>query len=328
MSAFSTPIPRRALAALLAALAAVPVALLAGRSLRPVSSPVAPLSAPARGLQVFHLGHSLVGPDIPHLLRQFAGPDHVYHVQRGSGTSLRTHWEPAEAILDFEQANPPELWREARLAIGSGDYDAVILTEMVELRDAIKYFDAARYFHHWAELARHGRPEVRLYLYETWHRLDDPEGWLERIDRDLEGLWLGPLLARDARRAQGQPVYLIPGGQALAAVTRAAESGEIPGLTTREALFARDDAGRVDPIHLSALGSYVIALTHYAVLYHRSPEGLPREVTLADGTRFAALSRDGATALQQTVWRVVTTLPRTGLAPAAGSSPQGRSDNS
>ncbi|WP_370285671.1 hypothetical protein [Phaeobacter sp. B1627] len=266
-------------------------------------------------MHVYHLGHSLVGADIPHLLAQFAGAGHSYHLQLGSGTSLRAHWEPEETIVDFDLVNAPPLWRAPRDAIGSGAYDAVILTEMVELRDALKYFAASDYLHRWAELARSGNRNTRLYLYETWHQLDDPDGWLSRIDSDLDDLWLGALMGREIRAARDQPLYLIPGGQVLAAVTRAAEAGKIPGLTQREDLFARTSTGERDPIHLSDLGSYIIAATHFSVLYHRSPVGLPHSVTLADGTDLSTLSEAGAQALQEIIWQVVTGLAYTGVRP-------------
>ena len=123
---------------------------------------------------------------------------------------------------------------------------------MVELRDAIKYFDAAHYLNLWADLARKAA-NARLYLYETWHRLDDPDGWLARIDKDLDTLWLGELTAKDDRSENGQPLYLIPGGQVLAAITRAAEAGGIPGLTDRNALFDLLPDGTRDQIHLVRL---------------------------------------------------------------------------
>jgi len=286
-----------------------------------------PLSPPQAPMRVYHLGHSLVGPDIPHLLAQFAGPGHRFNVQRGSGTSLRAHWEESEPILDFDQVNQPPVWRDPKEAFTAGDYDAIILTEMVELRDALRYFDAADYLHRWAHLARDGNPQVRIYLYETWHRLDDPDGWLDRIDADLDHLWLGRLTAKDAAAAPDHPIYLIPGGQALAATARAAEAGEIPGLTTRQDLFDRADDGSLDQIHLSPLGAYIVALTHYSVLYHRTPIGLPHQVTLADGTSITALDADAAHAVQALVWQVVTRLPRTGLSqpaqtPQAGTDPE------
>ena len=54
------------------------------------------LPAPESGLRVFHLGHSLVGRDMPAMLQQLAVAagfdDHTYESQLGWGTSLRSHW--------------------------------------------------------------------------------------------------------------------------------------------------------------------------------------------------------------------------------------------
>ncbi|OIQ30560.1 MAG: hypothetical protein BM562_09435 [Alphaproteobacteria bacterium MedPE-SWcel] len=313
----SSRLTRRALLALSALGAVGGIAFWCSRAFWTRATAVQPvpptLSRPQAPMHVYHLGHSLVGADMPHLLAQFAGAGHTYNLQLGSGTSLRSHWEPDETIVDFDLVNDTPLWRAPQEAIGSGAYDAVILTEMVELRDALKFFGARDYLHRWAELARSGNPKTRLYLYETWHRLDDPKGWLSRIDSDLNDLWLGALMARDIQAASGQPIYLIPGGQVLAAVTRAAEAGEIPGLTHREDLFAQSATGALDPIHLSAVGTYIIAATHFSVLYHHSPIGLPHQVTLADGTHLATLSEAGARALQEIIWQVVTDVAHTGV---------------
>ncbi|MBY6136610.1 hypothetical protein KUV61_12290 [Nocardioides marinus] len=302
---------RRGFIALSAAVAALGLAGFATRS-RPVPVPP-PLPKPEGPLTVFHLGHSLVGADMPHMLAQLAPDGHGYNSQLGSGTSLRGHWEPDEPILDVDTANQAPAYRDAREAVTSGDYDAVVLTEMVELRDALKYFDAAKYFEKWVELASNASPAPRLFLYETWHKLDDPDGWLERIDGDLERLWIRELTGRASRRHPDQPVYLIPGGQVLAAVARVAENGNIPGLDSREALFARTPDGALDTIHINDLGTYIVALTHFAVLYQRSPEGLLHQLTRADGTPAQALPADAARRVQQIVWQVVTALPRTGL---------------
>jgi len=276
--------------------------------------PVQILSPPATPLNVFHLGHSLVGSDMPHMLAQLAGDGHRWNSQLGSGTSLKQHWEPSEDILDFDKVNPPPIYRDAHEALGSGEYDAVVLTEMVELRDAVRYHGSAKYLRKWGNLVREASPDTRIYLYETWHRLDDPAGWLDRIDADFEPLWLGKLAGSDTRRNPKRPIYLIPGGQVMAAVARAAEAGQIDGLTKREQLFALTPSGKQDMIHFSDLGAYVVALTHYAVLYHRSPAGLPRQLTRADGSKADAVSAMAARQLQDIVWQVVTALPRTGAA--------------
>lgn len=278
------------------------------------SVPVPPPLTPPQGpLQVFHLGHSLVGPDMPHMLAQLAPEGHGYNSQLGSGTSLRAHWEAEEEILDFEIANQAPAYRDAKEAIGSGDYDAVVLTEMVELRDAVRYFDSAEYLGKWADLARASSAGSRIYLYETWHWIDDPEGWLNRIDADLEALWTGKVLGPDSRRKPDHPVYLIPGGQAMAAVARAGARGEIKGVAKPADLFSRAPDGSQDPIHFNDLGAYVVALTHYAVLYQRAPIGLPHQLTRADGSPAEAFSAEAAARVQQIVWQAVRALPRSGV---------------
>ncbi|UWR73001.1 hypothetical protein [Phaeobacter inhibens] len=289
-------------------------------SLLPIGAQATPfalpqLSPPAEPMQVFHLGHSLVGPDMPHMVQQLAPEGHRYNSQLGSGTPLQDHWEPDLEILHFDQVNKSPVWRDAREAVGSGDYDAVVLTEMVELRDALRYFKGARYFRRWADLARDGAPETRIYLYETWHPLDTADGWLERIDGDLDQLWLGGLAGSDSRRNPKRPAYLIPAGQVMAAVVRAAEAGQIDGLTRREDLFARTDEGALDQIHINDLGAYIVALTHVSTLYHRSPVGLPYQLQRADGTPADAFSAEGARQVQDIVWQVVTSHPRTGVSP-------------
>ncbi|MFS4582226.1 hypothetical protein [Phaeobacter sp. C3_T13_0] len=274
-----------------------------------------PVAAPAGSMRVFHLGHSLVGADMPHMLQQLAPEGHSYNSQLGSGTPLQDHWEPDLEILHFEQVNQSPVWRDAREAVGSGVYDAVVMTEMVELRDALRYFKGARYFRRWADLARAGSTQTRIYLYETWHPLDTPDGWLSRLDGDLDQLWLGGLAGSDSRRNPQHPAYLIPAGQVMAAVVRAAEAGHIDGLTSREDLFARTAEGELDQIHINDVGAYIVALTHLSVLYHQNPVGLPHQLQRADGTMADSLSAQAAQEVQEIVWRVVTSHPRTGILP-------------
>lgn len=260
-----------------------------------------PLSPPTDPMQTYHLGHSLVGRDMPAMLAQLSG--HVHHSQLGWGASLSDHWQGK--VNGFAEENAHPAHRPAREALESGDYGAVIFTEMVELRDAIRYHDSAARLADWAALARKARPDVRLYLYETWHHLGDSAGWLNRIDNDLPALWEGKVL-RPAMAKAG-PIHVIPGGQVMAAAVRAVEAGKVPGLTTRTDFFT-------DDIHLSDLGAWLIAMTHYAVLYHRSPVGLPAQLARADGSPATAPGPDAARALQEVVWQVVTGYRATGVA--------------
>ena len=257
---------------------------------------LAPLPAPKGPLKTYHLGHSLIGRDMPAMLAQMAG--HEYHSQLGWGASLKDHWQGT--VNGFAEENAHPAHRPAREALESGSYDAVILTEMVELKDAIRYHDSAAMLANWANLARKANPDVRLYLYETWHRLDDPAGWLTRIDTDRAALWenqiLGPAIA------QSGPIYIIPAGQTLAAAARLAEAGALPGIPDRTAFFT-------DDIHLSDLGNWLVAMTHYATLYHRPPTGLTR----ADGSLATPLPPDTVRKLEELVWQTVSGYPLSGV---------------
>lgn len=269
-----------------------------------------PLAPPVPPVNVYHLGHSLVGRDMPALAGSLGGHDHA--VQLGWGASLMQHWQGDAAVPGFDRENAHPHFRPVRQALEAGWADVLVLTEMVELRDAIRWHHSAHYLAQWALLARQARPDLRIYLYESWHQLTDPEGWLERIDRDLPELWEEQILRRALAVPGVGPIHLIPGGQAMAAVARAAESGQVPGVTSREQLFARDDTGALDPIHFSDLGALVVALAHVAVIHQR----LPRPGTLpltAAGGRPLDIAPDTQAALHRIVDATVRLFPQTGI---------------
>ena len=264
--------------------------------------PATPLSGP---LRVYHLGHSLVGRDMPAMLAQLSG--HDWNSQLGWGASLNQHL--SGEVPGFAEENTSAAFRPAAGALDSGEYPVVVLTEMVDLSDAIRYHDSAQALRAWVERIRAARPDTRIYLYETWHdralSADFPEGWVGRLRDDLPNLWEGVLL-RATLQENTEPVRLIPGGQVMAAFDRAARAGEIPGYSSAAGLF-------IDQIHFNDSGAYLMALTHYAVIRGVSPEGLPATVTRADGTAANAPGEEAAQAMQQLVWQVVTSLPLTGV---------------
>ncbi len=267
-----------------------------------------PAPAPAGPMKVLHLGHSLVGYDVPAMLTQLAEEGHDYHSQLGWGTFLKAHWDEDHPRKGFAESNVHPQFRDGHEALASGDYDAVVLTEAVEIRDSIKYMESPLMLHNLTDKARTNRPDMRVYFYETWHPLDDPEGWLTRIDRDLEKYWETEILRRALNYEKDpQPIYMIPGGQVMARLTRHIEDGGGVGpLTTREDLFS-------DNIHFNDYGAYLMALTHYAVLYQRSPVGLPHALTKADGTPADDPGPEAARLMQEIVWQVVTGYPKTGV---------------
>ncbi|WP_298857709.1 hypothetical protein [uncultured Sulfitobacter sp.] len=271
------------------------------------------VDAPDGPLNVYHLGHSLVGRDMPAMLAQLAPAGHDYASQLGWGTPLRSHWYPDVPVNGFDTENDHPKFLPAREALEGAGYDAVVLTEMVELTDAIKYHNSPEYLASWAGLARDARSDVRLYVYETWHNTDDPAGWLKRIDSDFDELWMERITLPAAGHI-GAPIYVIPGGQVLAAFVRAVDAkGGVGNIDNRDALLARTPEGEVDTIHLSDLGAYLIALTHYASLYQRSPVGLPFALLRADETHADAPDAAAAALMQQVVWDVVRANPYNGF---------------
>ena len=276
-----------------------------------------PLSPPGDALSVFHLGHSLVNRDMPHMIAQLAGAagrTHHYDSQIGWGTPLKSHWEPEEEIFGFDKENAHPRFKDVFEALDSGAYDAFVATEMVEIRDAIAYFDSADYLQKFAERARAGRPDMRVYLYETWHFVNDPEGWRVRLELDRARYWEREILHRAlAYTDPPKPIYIVPVGQVLAEVARRIESGNLPGLDSVEDLFARNEDGTLDPIHVGPLGNYISALTHFAVLYHSTPVGLPAQVALYDEDRLVRFDPALAETVQRIVWDVVRNDPYTGV---------------
>jgi hypothetical protein len=265
-----------------------------------------PAPRPNGPRHVFHIGHSLVGRDMPAMLAQLAGEGHDYASQLGWGATLKSHWDPDTPINGFDVENAHDKYRDAHEAVDSGNYDALVLTEMVEIKAAIAYFDSPRMLHYWANKAQgSGMP---VYFYETWHPVDDPEGWRMRLDRDLAMYWEGKIIRPALAMADDPaPIYLIPGGQVMAAMADVlAAQGPVGPLTTHADLF-------VDDIHFNDYGAYLIALTHYAVLYQKSPVGLPHALNRADGTPANDPGNEAARLMQQTVWDVVVRLPRTGV---------------
>ncbi|MDS9467271.1 hypothetical protein RGQ15_06745 [Paracoccus sp. MBLB3053] len=269
-----------------------------------------PRKLPQSPVRVYHLGHSLVGRDMPAMLAQLAG--HEYAIQLGWGAALSEHLAGPEAVGGFEEENASPHHRDPHEALESGEYGAFVMTEMVSLRDAILWKDSIAAAGQWAAEAVMATPDIEVFLYESWHGLDESPDWLTRFPDDLDQLW--SQLLWSATRAAGRPVWLIPVGQVLAKLVGEAEAGEgIAELRRRQDLFARMPDGSQDNIHPNDLGAYLVALTHYAVIYGKNPIGLPHELRRADGSMANAPSPELAQRMQEIVWEVVTSQPLTGL---------------
>jgi hypothetical protein len=332
----------------------------------PVLPPPGP---PLSEATVYWVGHSLLDgvdtsvPDatnIMALVGRFAEAQSVSygmypHITIGAPLSINWYWRNGQHL--------PEL-RDS----GSG-YDVMVMTEAIPLDAQIEWnashFFARRFFC----AAKRANPEMRVYIYETWHHLyasyEDAQyppphrwDWRGRLGEDWpkwgaiadaaatgtgvavpeDYAWPGSGEDPGECDVQGA-VGVVPAGQALGALhdrLRAPRPGESWGDLRVDALFlngyrdwpeswplSEQEAAQVDPyaviagltpydttrpvddIHLSALGSYFVALVHYATVYRRSPVGLPA---------LQGVSTSLAPMLQELVWEVVRGEPRTGVA--------------
>lgn len=260
------------------------------------------LSPHQEPLSVYFIGHSLVGRLMPALVAQFAPDGHSYESQSGWGAELQAHWEPDIPLSGEDIENDHPRFREAHEAIASGDYDVLVLTEKIDLEASIEYHDSWYYLAQWSAKAWASNPDTRVYVYETWHDTAVEDGWLNRIDGDLPRLWEREIIDRALAETNSErPIYVIPAGQVMARAVR-------DGLYTKEELLP-------DGIHMSTAANYLVALTHFAVIYGRSPIGLPHDGLVREtGEPFEGVSAEKARALQEIVWEVVTSYPRTGVA--------------
>ncbi len=192
-------------------------------------------------------------------------------------------------------------------------------------------------------------PPVDEYVF-TGELASEREHWEQLADSAASGLarepGMGPRLARrlrlggDRQCSPQAPIFLIPVATAMRELAETLD--EHPGWTFRGeelemgTFFAnpfvdtpedwpRDEpdaqpsdsaeilAGltprypddEVDDVHPSDFGVYFTGLVHFATLYRRSPVGLPT---------LEGLPEEAATAIQELVWRVVRSEPRTGVA--------------
>jgi len=276
-------------------------------------SPLPPVTRP---LTIYHLGHSLVGKDMPAMLAQLAKEGHTYHSQLGWGATLQSHWEPYIPINGFKSENQHKQYRDPFKAIDSGDYDAFVMTEMVEIEAAVKYFKSSKYVAKFADRVNKSSPNTTVYFYETWHEVTDPIGWIERLDRDLNLYWEEEILYDALAQLDGQvSIYMIPAGQVLSAFFKEVKRiGGIGNINEPKDIFAKKkEDGSLDPIHINDVGNYLIALVHYATLYRKSPEGLPHTLKKADGTNATAPSEEAAALMQKITWDVVKDFSKTGI---------------
>ena len=261
---------------------------------------------PPAGVRVFTTGHSFhawVAPILADIARQAGITDHVNAgVAPLGGSSVAKVWDAAPGA-------------KVREALATGKIDVLTLSPIWLPDDGIEKF---------ARAGLEKNPNLRVTVQEFWLPNDEyhpvyPLDVRKRVDHNATDL--GALRVANARyerdieahvrelnaRFGRDAIVVVPVGAASVALREKIVAGKAPGLKVQWRLF-RDDWGHpTTPLRVLA------AYCHYAVIYRRSPVGLPMPPEFERNTDYAspALNR----LLQEIAWEAVTANPHTGVRP-------------
>lgn len=159
-------------------------------------------------------------------------------------------------------------------------------------------------------------PNLQVYLVETWvHKEktltpDFPTQWNRgwKVDQKygippIHCKAYSSLVFRRLQKATAglrHPVRLIPIGSVLYELDKRMRAGEVHGFTRVEELYQ-------DEVHLAEAGNYVALETFYTVILGKNPAGRPRT------DLFPTVTDAFAAVVQDTIWKVVTSMPETGI---------------
>lgn len=193
------------------------------------------------------------------------------------------------------------------------DYTWDILTLQLWGSDVEGDVSASRGF---IDLAVAKNPEIQVYMMEPWVEKND------KLDPDFPTQWnrewkagqvfgIPPIHCAAYSKTVFQrlqkatadlkhPVRIIPVGTVLFELDKRMRAGEVPGFTRVEEVYA-------DKVHLKETGNYVALETFYTVMLGKNPKGLPRT------DMFPTVTDAFAAVVQDTIWKVVTSIPETGV---------------
>lgn len=255
-------------------------------------------AAPPKGLRVFTTGHSF-HYFIPGILDEAAKgggiADHkIAGTQAIGGSRVIQHWEaPAEK-------------NKVKPALESGEVDVLTMSPIYLPDEGIEKLTA---------YALEKNPNIRVTLQEFWMPYDDqalwPKGTPEPIDRDAKTIEqlrtahapyfksMDEHVTALNEKFGKQVILVVPVGQAVLALREKIVAGQVPGIAKQSELFT-DKLG-----HVGGAVMVLNAYCHYAVIYGRSPVGLPVSKALAKEKDPAGLTP----VLQQLAWDAVQAHP-------------------
>lgn len=151
-------------------------------------------------------------------------------------------------------------------------------------------------------------------LWTTWVNINGADGDFRKMLDIQEKEWEAMQdYANKNKPANAPNVYLIPGHKMMARLYDDIRVGKVPGITNISQFFG-------DNIHTNELGAYAIAMIHYACIFNKKPIGLSNNLLPSAPAGTPTPSFALATYLQNMIWEVVTSYPRTGISISTSSS--------
>ncbi len=254
-------------------------------------------------LGIFYVGHSLISYVLPkyvYAVSGQAGKSQVFDQQIINGSSLKWNWEHDEGY---------------GAALEGGGNTHLVITEALPLQNHLTWSGTYEYAFKFDSLAKVGNSGVQTYMFETWHCIysgveggcpDDVSSlsWTERITDDLPK-WEEIVDSVNAK-APHNPMVLIPGGQAMAALYDSIQLGVIPGRATIDEFFS-------DDIHPTKEGHYFMSLLYFAVLHKQNPVGISGDIFNEWGGVDFEPNQLVAGKLQEIAWKVACEYPPLGI---------------
>ena len=257
------------------------------------------------GLRVFTCAHSF-HLFIPQLLSEIATTagiqgHTIVGVSKIGGSMAIQHW------------NVPDATNEAKKALIAGNVDVLTISCMAHPDDGIANFAKLGFAHN---------PNIRVTVQEIWIPQDHwPFDYHQKLNKSP--LDFNKSTVADLKKAYDpyakemadyvnalntslgkQVVFLVPDGAAAIALREKIIAGTAPGLTMQSDLFG-DWWGHPKEA-LKLLSGYC----HYAVIYRRSPVGLPTPPSAASLDR---LDQGLVPLLQKLAWNAVIHDPLSGV---------------
>ena len=265
---------------------------------------------PPKGQRVFYASHSgmwYVPDALGELAEAATIKDHkMVGLQKLGASKTLQHW------------NLPEDKNQAKKALKAGEVDVFVMSPIQFPDEGVENF---------VKFGLEHNSNMRFLVQITWgggdiDNQDFPKGAFANVDREKTPDQLKQLYARNVKAAEAQAdavnqkygggkkvLFLVPSAQALVALRTRIAHNEVPGLTKQGELF--NDVMSHPSAPLEALNTYL----HYAVLYDRSPVGLPMPGLLKRAKREAwdeKLSRS----LQELAWETAAKYPYSGVTSA------------